>query len=85
MIPANPGWYVLETDEDGEFLDPVIAWKPTSDSDGDNILLPFVDGSPGFPPCLLTEESFREHNRSIVYRPSHDPGRTGHDPEGTPQ
>ncbi|MEU0369084.1 hypothetical protein ABZ070_02270 [Streptomyces sp. NPDC006283] len=77
MIPATPGWYVHEPDEQGEFLDPVIAWKPTTDSDGDDILLPFVDGGPGFPPHLLSEESFKHIQRSVIYRPSHDPGREG--------
>ncbi|MGW3416488.1 hypothetical protein [Streptomyces phaeochromogenes] len=74
IIPALPGWYLEETDEDGEVhLDPVIAWKVTTDKEGDDILLPFVDNSPGFPPFAHSEESFVVLNRHVVYRPSHDP------------
>jgi hypothetical protein len=76
FIPASPGWYVRETDDDGdEGLDPVIAWKATTDKDGDDILLPFVDNSPGFPPFCLSEESFTTLERHVVYRPNHDPGK----------
>lgn len=75
IIPATAGWYVEETDEDGEVsLDPVIAWKATTDEDGEDILLPIVDNSPGFPPFAHTEDSFQELKRHVVYRPSHDPG-----------
>lgn len=76
IIPAAPGWYVHETDGDGESLDPVVAWKVATDKDGDDVLLPFVDAGPGYPPFALTEDSFQFCNRRIVYRPSHDPGRT---------
>lgn len=76
IIPAPPGWYLEETDEDGEVgLDPVIAWKVTTDKDGDDILLPFVDAGHGYPPFALTEDSFKHCRRRVVYRPSHDPGR----------
>lgn len=74
IIPAAPGWYVLQTDEDGESLDPVIAWKISTDDDGDDILLPAVDAGPGYPPFFLTAGSFTHSARSVVYRPNHDPG-----------
>lgn len=74
IIPAAPGWYLEETDEGGEVsLDPVIAWKATTGKDGDDILLPFVDNSPGFAPFAHTEDSFTALDRHIVYRPNHDP------------
>ena len=76
VIPASPGWYIEETDEDGEVsLDPVVAWKVATDKHGDDILLPFVDNCPGFPPFALTEDSFEVLNRHVVYRPSHDPAK----------
>jgi hypothetical protein len=75
FIPATPGWYVHETDEDGETsLDPVIAWKTSTDADGDDILLPAVDAGPGAPPLFLTMASFEYLKRCVVYRPNHDPG-----------
>ncbi|MGW1617757.1 hypothetical protein [Streptomyces sp. NPDC002172] len=71
VIPASPGWYIEETDEDGEVsLDPVIAWKAATDKHGDDILLPFVDSSPGEPPFVYDEASFAVLNRHVVYRPS---------------
>lgn len=81
FIPAAPGWYVHESDDGGEGLDPVIAWQPTTSADGEAILLPVVDAGPGSPPFVLSEEAFKFCNRSVVYRPSHDPGDT---PNGTP-
>lgn len=75
LIPAAPGWYVREVDEDGEAsLDPVIAWQASTDTDGEPALLPFVDGGPCTTPLLLTAASFEDFSRSIVYRPNHDPG-----------
>ena len=79
LIPAAPGWYVHEIDDGEESFDPVIAWKPATDSDGDDILLPYVDAGTGFPPFALTADSFKHCNRSVVYRPAHDPGY-GHTP-----
>lgn len=74
VIPASPGWYIEETDEDGGVsLDPVIAWKVATDREGDDILLPFVDNSPGYPPFAHTEGSFAALDRHVVYRPSHAP------------
>ncbi|MEH0578960.1 hypothetical protein QBA54_31825 [Streptomyces sp. B21-108] len=75
FIPAVAGWYVEETEDGETSLDPVLAWKAATDKDGDDILLPFVDAGPGFPPLVLTEDSFKHCNRRVVYRPSHDPGR----------
>ncbi|MFH8805506.1 hypothetical protein ACH4F6_39195 [Streptomyces sp. NPDC017936] len=72
FLPAAPGWYVRETDDEGEHLDPVIAWKTATGDDGD-VLLPFVDAGPGYPPFALTEDSFKHCNRHVVYRPNHDP------------
>lgn len=74
FIPAAPSWYVLETDEDGEHLEPVIAWKTSTDDDDGDILLPAVDAGPGYPPLFLTASSFTHGARSVVYRPNHDPG-----------
>jgi hypothetical protein len=75
LIPAAPGWYLREVDEDGEVsLDPVIAWQAGADVDGEPTLLPFVDAGPGAPPILLTAEAFQVFGRSVVYRPNHDPG-----------
>jgi hypothetical protein len=73
LIPAAPGWYVEETDDSETCLDPIIAWKPGLGSDGDDILMPFVDGGPGCLPFALTEESFAYFARRVVYRPNHDP------------
>ncbi|MFI0139625.1 hypothetical protein [Streptomyces luteogriseus] len=74
LIPAAPGWYLREVDEDGEAsLDPVIAWQAHADADGEPTLLPFVDGGPGTPPLLLTAAAFQEFGRSIVYLPNYDP------------
>lgn len=74
FIPAAPGWYVREIDDQGEYLDPVIAWKTSTDDDGGDILLPAVDSGPGGPPFFLTADSFTHNDRSVVYRPNHDPG-----------
>lgn len=75
FIPAAPGWYIRETDPDDRSVsyDPVIAWKATTDDTGEDILLPFVDAGPGCPPFAHTEESFKEFERHVVYRPNHDP------------
>lgn len=73
IIPAAAGWYLEETDDGETTLDPVIAWKVATNEDGEDILLPYVDGGPGFPPFAHTEESFKGLGRCIVYRPSHDP------------
>jgi hypothetical protein len=74
VIPAAPGWYLEETDEQGDVtLDPVIAWKVATTQDGEDVLLPFVDGGPGFPPFAHTEESLKSFSRRVTYRPTHDP------------
>lgn len=75
LIPAAPGWYVLTPpdDEDGEYLDPVIAWQITKDDDGDDSLLPVVGSAPGYPPLVIRPDSFTEFTYSVVYRPNHDP------------
>lgn len=73
LIPAAPGWYVEETDEEGTALDPVIAWILGADVDGEPTLLPFVDGGSCSPPLLLTAGSFESFARHVVYRPNHDP------------
>lgn len=72
LIPAAPGWYVQETDEEDGY-DPVIAWLSGSDADGEPTLLPFVDGGPCSPPLLLTAEAFKAFRRCVVYRPNRDP------------
>jgi hypothetical protein len=74
FIPAAPGWYVCETTEEGQSLDPVIVWKTSTDDDGGDVLLPAVDGGPGYPPIFLSAASFTDTDRSVVYRPNHDPG-----------
>ncbi|NJP73193.1 hypothetical protein [Streptomyces sp. C1-2] len=74
FIPAGPGWYVHETDDEGEYLDPVVAWKATTDDDGGDILLPAVDAGPGYPPFFLTTDAFTHNARCVVYRPNYDPG-----------
>lgn len=75
LIPAAPGWYVRETDEEeGDVgYDPVIAWLAASDTDGEPTLLPFVDGGSYSPPLLLTAEAFKAFGRCVVYRPNRDP------------
>ncbi|MFD8882359.1 hypothetical protein ACFV0H_07525 [Streptomyces erythrochromogenes] len=73
VIPAAPGWYVLETDDGDQTLDAVIAWKTATDEDGDDVLLPFVNAGPGAPPFALTPDSFKHLNRQVVYRPDHNP------------
>ncbi|MEU2734696.1 hypothetical protein ABZ656_04375 [Streptomyces sp. NPDC007095] len=74
LIPAAPGWYLREVDEQGESLDAVIAWLAGADTDGEPTLLPFVDGGTCAPPLLMTADAFKAFNRSVVYRPNHDPG-----------
>ncbi|MCC3652731.1 hypothetical protein LIX60_14920 [Streptomyces sp. S07_1.15] len=73
-IPAAPGWYLHEIDEQGESLTPVVAWLPGADTDGEPTLLPYVDGGPCTPPLLMNADDFKAFSRSIVYRPNHDPG-----------
>ncbi|MFD9515917.1 hypothetical protein [Streptomyces sp. NPDC059979] len=73
VIPATPGWYVLETDDGVQTLDPVIAWKVAAGEDGDDVLLPFVNAGPGSLPFALGPESFKYLNREVVYRPDHSP------------
>ncbi|MDV5147206.1 hypothetical protein R1T08_24270 [Streptomyces sp. SBC-4] len=73
VIPATPGWYVRETDDEGDYLDPVIAWLATVNQDGDDVLLPFVNAGPGDPPFTLSPESFKDLNREVVYRPGYNP------------
>lgn len=72
-IPAAPGWYLEETDDDSTSLDPIIAWETATDTDGDDILLPYVSGGPGAAPFLITAVGFEYCNRNVIYRPNHDP------------
>ncbi|MGY3845278.1 hypothetical protein ACWV2X_08540 [Streptomyces hydrogenans] len=74
LIPAGPGWYVRETDGETATLDPIVAWSPSTDSDDEPILLPMVGGGPKAPVIILTAESLENWERTIVYRPNHDPG-----------
>lgn len=69
LIPATPGWYL---DTDGN-LDPVIAWAHTTNSQGDDILLPLVPDNRGVTPWLVKESFIKEFNCRVVYRPNHDP------------
>ncbi|MEU6295038.1 hypothetical protein [Streptomyces erythrochromogenes] len=73
LIPAQPGWYLQESDTDGTYLDPIIAWAPAVDSDGEGVLLPYVAGGPGMPPLLMTIDSFKHCFRNVVYQPDHKP------------
>lgn len=75
FIPAAPGWYVQETDNDGEYLDPILAWKAATTASGEDTLLPVVDGGSLVPPMALDEASFQHCQRSVVYRPNHDPSK----------
>ncbi|MBP2581636.1 hypothetical protein J3A78_002114 [Streptomyces sp. PvR006] len=74
FLPAGPGWYVRETDGETVTLDPIVAWAPGVDTDDEPILLPFVGGGPHSPVLLLTVENLQEWERTVVYRPNHDPG-----------
>lgn len=69
LIPAAPGWYV---DTDGT-LDPVIAWNLSTNSEGDDTLLPYVPDNRGITPWLVKESFIKEFNSTIVYLPNHDP------------
>lgn len=71
LIPAAPGWYLRETDGHAVVLDPIIAWRPAVDVDGDDILLPFVSGGPKTPAILMDQDALTHWDRTIVYRPSH--------------
>lgn len=75
FIPAAPGWYVHETDDEGECLDPVLAWKVAVTADGEDTLLPVVNGGSLVPPMVIDEASFQHCQRSVVYRPNHDPAK----------
>ena len=77
LIPAAPGWYVRETDGETVTLDPIVAWKPHTDSDDDPVLLPMVGGGPKAPVILLDTDQLDHWDRTIVYRPKHDPGNEG--------
>lgn len=76
FIPAAPGWYVHEIDDEGEFLDPILAWKAATTAAGEDTLLPVVNGGVLVPPLALDEASFEHNRRSVVYRPAHDPGHS---------
>lgn len=69
LIPAASGWYIRSLD----VIDPVIAWAPTVDSDGEAILLPYVPDGPGYPPQALDLKSFPQHAWEVVYLPNYDP------------
>ena len=71
LIPAAPGWYV-ESRIVGA-IDPVIAWKPTTDAEDREVLLPYVPDNYGFAPTLIDPKSFEEHGWRVVYLPNHDP------------
>ncbi|MER5892306.1 hypothetical protein [Streptomyces sp. NPDC001876] len=73
FIPAAPGWYVHETDDDGESLDPILAWKAATTADGEDTLMPVVNGGVLVLPVVLDEGAFQHCGRSVVYRPNHDP------------
>ncbi len=72
LIPAQPGWYIRETDGEAVVMDPIIAWKAATDKDGDDILLPFVSGGAMEPAMLMDADSLKYWNRTIVYDPSPD-------------
>lgn len=72
LIPAAPGWYVRSRTLGA--TDPVIAWKPVTDDEGREVLLPYVPDGRGFPPVLVSLKSFEEHEWEAVYLPNHDPG-----------
>jgi len=74
LIPATPGWYVRETDGHAITLDPIVGWKASTDSDDETILLPIVSGGPKAPAILLNVDQMEHWDRTIVYRPKHDPG-----------
>ncbi|MFJ4867778.1 hypothetical protein [Streptomyces sp. NPDC088757] len=70
LIPAAPGWY-LKTNDDPA-LEPIIAWSPSTGSDGDPILLPYIVNGPGMPPSLIPRDSYEGSGWHAVYRPNHD-------------
>ncbi|MFG2330170.1 hypothetical protein ACGFMM_11150 [Streptomyces sp. NPDC048604] len=70
LIPAQPGWYLEEANEEGiTELVPIIAWKAGQDADLDDVLLPYVSGGHGFPAILMNLSAFEYCNRRIVYAP----------------
>ncbi|MGX1120674.1 hypothetical protein RKD37_006037 [Streptomyces ambofaciens] len=73
LIPAAPGWYLEGRDEDGRWLEPIIAWTPGIDLNGDDSLFPYVPGGPGGTPLLIDAQSFKDFSRDVLYRPNHDP------------
>lgn len=73
IIPAQPGWYLYETDGHVEVFDPIIGWKAVVDAEGEDVLLPYVSGGTGTPTVLMDIECFQYLKRRVVYRPSHDP------------
>lgn len=73
-ISAAPGWYI--TYDDDPALSEIVAWKTTTNRTGDQILLPYTEQGPGYPPHLTTEATMQELNIRIVYRPNHDPEET---------
>ncbi|MFH9012658.1 hypothetical protein ACH4C6_14870 [Streptomyces sp. NPDC017943] len=73
LIPAAPGWYVhFQGDGAGE-LEPVIAWQPDTDHEGNPTLLPILPDSRGITPWLVPAQRFAEFELKVVYRPNHDP------------
>lgn len=75
LIPATPGWYVLtpaNAEDDGEHLDPVIAWQAAKDEDDGDTLLPIVGSASGYPPVVIHPDSLMEFRNSVVYRPNYD-------------
>lgn len=73
VIPAAPGWYLREIDGDTVVLDPIVAWTPGVDAEGDSVLLPYVSGGPTLPPLLISAADFQYWKRCAVYRPNYDP------------
>ncbi|MFI8297313.1 hypothetical protein ACIGCZ_15370 [Streptomyces nigra] len=73
FIPAAPGWYVREVDDDAEMLDPILAWKADVTAAGEDTLLPVVNGGVMVPPLVLDEAALTAYGRMVVYRPNYDP------------
>ncbi|MFF2933544.1 hypothetical protein [Streptomyces mirabilis] len=73
IIPAAPGWYLVSHIGDEPDYDPIIAWTPAVDLEGEAVLLPYVPNGRGYPPVIADLKSFDRYERNVVYRPNHDP------------
>ncbi|MCX5270982.1 hypothetical protein [Streptomyces virginiae] len=73
IVPANPGWYLRETDGHSVVMDPIVAWWLATDSDDDPILLPLVSGGPKAPVILIDVDNLAHWGRTIVYQPMYIP------------